>query len=55
MSYSNSTTKIKVQFDKGDYKKMNDMLNTVDWQKQYEKYNDGVEKQWAHFKNNIWK
>ena len=42
---------IKVQYEKGDYKKMNEILSGVDWNTQFSQYPNDVERQWSFFKN----
>ena len=42
--------KIRVCYDKGDYKAINDKLSKVDWIKEFKKYPDDVNKQWDFFK-----
>ena len=41
---------IKVQYEKGDYIKLNEILNKVDWKTEFSKYPNDVEKQWSFFK-----
>ena len=41
----------KVQYEKGNYKKMNEILSGVDWNTEFSQYPNDVEKQWSFFKN----
>ena len=42
--------KIKIQYDKGDYKSMLKSLQEIDWISEFSKYPDSVQKQWEFFK-----
>ena len=41
----------KVQYEKGNYKKMNEILSGVDWNTEFSQYPNDVEKQWSFFIN----
>ena len=43
--------KIKIQYEKGNYKGLNEKLNTIEWDKEFEKYPSDVNRQWEFFKN----
>ena len=45
-----STPKIKVCYDKGDYKAIDEQLSKINWVEEFEKYPEDVEKQWEFFK-----
>ena len=42
---------IKVQYEKGNYTKLNEVLSRVDWISEFSKYPNDVEKQWSYFKD----
>ena len=42
---------IKVQYEKGNYTKLNEVLSRVDWISEFSKYPNDVEKQWSFFKD----
>ena len=44
-------TTFEVQYEKGNYKKMNEILSGVDWNAEFSQYPNDVEKQWSFFIN----
>ena len=42
---------IKVQYEKGNYTKLNEVLNMEDWISEFIQYPNDVEKQWSFFKD----
>ena len=42
----NQDPKIKVYYNKGDYKSMNRELKSIDWEMEFDKFPDNVHKQW---------
>ena len=46
-----SEPKIKVIYDKGDYSKMKNELNKLDWEILFQNHEDDVNMQWELFKN----
>ena len=45
--------KIKIQYEKGDYEKIKESLNEVNWGDEFSKYPDDIESQWDFFKNKL--
>lgn len=45
--------KISVKFEKGDYEKIRETMASVDWQNEFEKYPNDVEKQWHFFREKL--
>ena len=45
--------KIKIQYEKGDYEKIKNSLDEVDWGVELNKYPDDIEYQWNFFKNKL--
>ena len=41
--------KIKVNYNKGDYKSMNEELKVIDWEREFDKFPEDVKKQWDIF------
>ena len=41
--------KIKVNYNKGDYKSMNEELKVIDWEREFDKFPEDVQKQWDIF------
>ena len=40
-------------YEKGDYNRIKDALNEINWEKEYEKYPDNIEQQWQFFKESL--
>ena len=45
--------KLKIMYEKGNYTQIIQSLKEIDWDNEFEKYPDDIEKQWTFFKENI--
>ena len=45
--------RIKIQYEKGDYEKLKNSLNEVNWEDEFNKYPDDIESQWNFFKSKL--